>query len=227
MLQRHDEENWIQKLLPYAVGFFLFVMPAIRAVLEARKQQREKQRRAAEAPLEQAAGDESEGRSAWERLERGEELPGPPPLPPTVSRRVETRRVEERSLEEEGSLEDRPLAELGPSLPSASLPQAREGAGDEEAQAEELVLRREREEFARQEQVAAAEYAAASPLRSEVAPVAASAVAPEAKVARPARRVGRSEQLLFPASGLADRRAELRRAILLREVLGRPVSMRE
>ncbi len=194
MLQRSEPglAQWIQEHLgPLLVAFFVFVLPAIRAVLAARKQR-------GEEPEPEA------GRKAWEDLLQGRETQ-PPPLP-----RPEP--VEEESLED------------NPPTPMVDLPSASASESEDESQAEEYVAARERQESERQEQVAAAEYVASSPYRPDVAPRPASAVPIVAlpKAAAPSA----AEVWLFPTTPARDRRAALRRAIVLREVLGPPLALR-
>jgi hypothetical protein len=206
-----DLGELIQKYLgPAVVGFFVFVLPAIRAAQTAKKE-REALKRRAEERGPSPPGEAREGRQAWQDLLQGRGSPpsAPPPLPRSTG--------EEESLEESSPP---PLVDL----PSSRLPSAAEGEGDEEQSAEELVARREREEASRQVEVAAAEYAAASPYRAEVAPQAASAVP---VVTRPrAAPKGAAEVWLFPIEPARDRRAALQRAIVLREVLGPPLGLR-
>ncbi len=200
MLQRSEPglAQWIQEHLgPLLVAFFVFVMPAIRAVLAARKQREELKQRGAEPEPEA-------GRKAWEDLLQGQET-RPPPLP-------------KPEPAEEESLED------SPPTPMVDLPSASATESEDESQAEEYVTARERQESERQEQVAAAEYVASSPYRPDVAPRPASAVP---IVALPKAAVpGAAEVWLFPTAPARDRRAALRRAIVLREVLGPPLALR-
>lgn len=223
MLQRNegfDLGELIQKYLgPAVVGFFVFVLPAIRAAQTAKKEREALKRRERDRGVE-PTGSKQEARQAWDDLLQGRGAPpaAPPPLPqrsriPAAEPEV----AEEESLEEHAPP---PLAEL----PSSRLPSAREGEGDEEESAEEFVAQREREEATRQVEVAAAEYAASSPYRTDVAPQAASAVP---IVSRPkAAPKGAAEIWLFPLEAAPDRRAAMRRAIVLREVLGPPVGLR-
>ncbi len=200
MLQRSSSglAQWIQEHLgPILVAFFVFVLPAIRAAIAAKKQRAEPKERGEEP--EPAAG-----RKAWEDLLEGRGAT-PPPLP-----RPEP--VEEESLED------------NPPTPMVELPSASAAESEDETQAEEYVAARERQESERQEQVAAAEYVASSPHRPEVAPRPASAVPIVAlpKSAPPSS----AEAWLFSTAPARDRRTALRRAIVLREVLGPPVGLR-
>lgn len=235
MPQAPDELEWFQRLLskalPYAVAFFLFVLPVIRALREQRKQQAAARKRAEQRPLEESSTPEPGATPTWKELLEGSvqrETPPPVPAPPPVSR-VPTLQPEvaPRDYDDEPSLEEvppPPLVALESELPSRGRDFAPSEVEDE-SRAEELELARERAEAARQQQVAAAEYAAASPYRGEVAPAPASAVAP-AQPAAPARRSARDE--LFGSGGGAEgRRAALRRAIVLREVLDGPLALRE
>lgn len=196
--------EWIQEHLgPLVVAFFVFVLPAVRAAFAARKQREElKQRTPGAGPAEP-----SEGRQAWKDLLEGR-TQAPPPLP---------RQMQAPEPVEEESLEDNPPPAM------VELPSARATEPAEE-DAEKYVAARERQEFERQEQIAAAEYSASSPYRADVAPQAASAVP---IVSRPAAApIGAAERWLFPTTPARDRRAALRRALVLREVLGPPVGLR-
>ena len=235
MPQSPDELEWFQRLvskaLPYAVGFFLFVLPVIRAIREQRKQQAEARRRAAARPVEEEleeAGEElgDEGRApTWKDLLEGRaESAAPTPPPPAPVSRVPTQpEITPRDYDDEPSLEEvppPPLVALESELPSR-------GEVVDESRAEDQELERERAEAERQVQVAAAEYAAASPYRAEVAPREASAVPPAATAAQPAPGVRRSaRQILLASDAPAERRAALRRAIVLREVLDPPLALR-
>jgi len=193
-----DPLQWIQEHLgPILVAFFVFVLPAIQAALKARKQKAELEQRG-EAP------DASAGRKVWEDLLEGRGST-PPPLP------------RPEPVEEE-SLEDTPQPAMV-ELPSASATES-----EDESEVEEYVAARERQESERQEQVAAAEYVASSPYRPDVAPRPASAV-PTVTLAKPPVP-GAAETWLFPTEPARDRRAALRRAIVLREVLGPPLALR-
>jgi len=198
----------IQKYLgPAVVAFFVFVLPAIRAAATAKKQREELKRRTLERG-EAPEGEAPAGRQAWEDLLQGRGA-SPPPLPAS---RTEPEPVEEESLED------------NPPPPLVGLPSASATEPEPESSAEEFVAARERQEFQRQEQIAAAEYVASSPYRPGVAPEAASAVP---IVSRPlASPPSAAERWLFPKEPARDRRAALRRAIVLREVLGPPVGMR-
>lgn len=210
MLQRPSGSpmgEWIQEHLgPLVVAFFVFVLPAVRAALAAKKQRAEQAQGRAPEP----AGEVSEGRQAWKDLLEGRtQAPAPPPLP---------RQMQDPEPVEEESLDDNPPP------PMVELPSARATEEPAEAEAEQYVAARERQEFERQEQIAAAEYNASSPYRADVAPQAASAVP---IVSRPAAApIGAAERWLFPTAPARDRKAALRRAIVLREVLGPPVGLR-
>jgi hypothetical protein len=221
VLQRPGEidlSELIQKYLgPAVVGFFLFVLPAIRAARAASKQREELKKRTLEGGAE-APGEASAGRKAWEDLLQGRDAAPPAPPPAPVPRSRVPPRVEPAEMVEEESLEDNPPPPLV-ELPSAT---ATEPAA--ESSAEEFVATRERDEAARQVEVAAAEYEASSPYRAEVAPRPASAVP---IVSRPAPAAqGAAERWLFPTEPARDRRTALRRAIVLREALGPPVALR-
>ena len=223
MLQRPASSSpleWIQDHLgPIVVGFFVFVLPAIRSALAAKKQREELKQRT----LERGApppGTEADGKRSWKDLLEGRtaepQAPAaPPPLPPRS--RIPPQRLEPEAAEEE-SLEDNPPPVL------VELPSKDARDPEPETSAEELVVARERAEEARQTAVAEAEYEAASPYRAEVGPQAASAV-PDVQPLVPVRPGGAS-RWLFPTEPARDRRAALRRAMVLREVLGPPVGMR-
>lgn len=201
-------EELIQKYLgPAIVAFFVFVLPAIRAAATAKKEREEQKRRTLErgsAPEDTAPS----GRKAWEDLLQGRGA-APPPLPPQSV---------EPDVEEEESLEDNPPPPLV-GLPSASAVEP-----EPESAAEEFIAARERQEAERQEQTAAAEYVASSPYRPGVAPEPASAVPVVTEAVRSAPSP--AERWLFPKEPARDRRAAIRRAIVLREVLGPPIGLR-
>jgi hypothetical protein len=201
-----DIGELIQKYLgPAIVGFFVFVLPAIKAAQTAKKQREELKRRGAPVP-----GEEPEGRQAWEDLLRGRGAT-PPAVPPPPPARAEPELVEEESLDD------------NPPPPLVGLPSASATESEDETQAEEYVAARERQETQRQEQIAAAEYVASSPYRKDVAPQPASAV-PIVALPKSAAR-GAAEIWLFPTEPARDRRAALRRAVVLREVLGPPIGL--
>ena len=222
MLQRSSPDSlvqWIQEHLgPILVAIFVFVLPAVRAAIAAKKQKDDLQRRGLDRP---AQPDPDEGRRTWEDLLEGSsEAPSPPPLPAPVrthSRVPEGADVHEESLAEESLEEHRPP-------PMVALPSGSATESADESEVEEYVAARERQESERQEQVAAAQYAAASPFRPEVAPRPASAV-PTVTLAKPPVP-GAAETWLFPTGPARNRAAALRRAIVLREVLGPPLSLR-
>ena len=217
MLQRPSGSpvgEWIQEHLgPLVVAFFVFVLPAIRAALAAKKQRAEAQQRGG-GQADTPAGGPSEGRQAWKDLLEGRAAT-PPPLPTS---RVPAPLPGPAEFAEEESLDDNPPPAM------VALPSANATEPPAEGEAEAYVAARERQEAQRQEQIAAAEYVASSPYRAEVAPQAASAVP---IVSRPsAAPPSTAETWLFPTTPARDRRAALRRAVVLREVLGPPVGMR-
>src|SRR6185369_11265817 len=94
--------------------------------------------------------------------------------------------------------------------PMLEMPSGSATESEDESEAEAYVDARERQESERQQQVAAAQYTGARPLQPEVGapPVAA------------------SQSWLFPTEPARDRKTALRRAIVLREVLGPPLALR-
>ena len=204
--------EWLQSHLgPLVVGFFVFVLPAVKAALAAKKQRAES--KPVEPDDDEAEEDEDEvetqGQQTWKDLLEGRRQSTPPPLPT---------RMQVPEPAEEDSLDDNPPPAL------VELPSARSSESGAEEDAEAYVTARERQESERQEQVAAAEYVASSPYRADVAPSEASAVP---IVSRPAAAPqGAAERWLFPTTPARDRRAAMRRAIVLREVLGPPVGLR-
>jgi hypothetical protein len=197
VLQRSNPANlmqWLQEHLgPILVAIFVFVLPAVRAAIAAKKQKDELARRG-EAPPAESAG------RTWEELLEGSDET-PPPLPTPVPVPVPARGPE--FTEEESLEEHRPPPML--ELPSGSATES-----EDESEAEAYVDARERQESERQQQVAAAQYTGATPLQPEVA-------APPAAAA---------QSWLFPTEPARDRKTALRRAIVLREVLGPPLALR-
>jgi hypothetical protein len=204
--------EWLQSHLgPLVVAFFVFILPAVKAALAGKKQRAElKQGKRSEGDDDEAEEvEETQGQQTWKDLLEGRRQSTPPPLPT---------RMQAPEPAEEESLDDNPPPAL------VELPSARSSESGAEEDAEAYVTARERQESERQEQVAAAEYVASSPYRADVAPREASAVP---IVSRPAAAPqGAAERWLFPTTPARDRRAAMRRAIVLREVLGPPVGLR-
>jgi hypothetical protein len=109
--------------------------------------------------------------------------------------------------------------------------EAREGASDVEIVA--ASEKRERDELERQRaaarrpaEVAREEYAASSSLRDDVEPVPVPVFDAPAPGAEPDARPPLSARGLLGGAAGADRRGALRRALVLNEVLGRPLALR-
>lgn len=204
-----DLGEFLQGLFKFAVFGFLFILPVIKSILEARKQRQQAQQQGRSSPVEDLAEEdiELEGKRAFEALERGE-ASSPPPLvrsaeaqPPRIpSYSAEPSEAPERSLEnevfEERSLEERsleeqtlePLAKLeGPNRLSSNVEGVSlEGEGD-------------------------------AP-QGQLLGVGAQMETHDSE--RPTPTVK-----LFGQG--ATRRASLRQAIVMREVLGRPLALRD
>jgi hypothetical protein len=221
MFQRRSPEglpDWIGELVKWAILAMVFLGPIAKSLIETFKQRRA----AAAKAREQGLGAEParEGRAAWDELLAGR---GTPPAARAPAARPPPPVVEDEEDDEDEPLARPSTADFG-ELPSSSVPPLPPGVQDEEDLVEEQVAERERAEFERQQQVAAAEYAASSPYRKKVEPLPASAVAP-APAPAPAP-LGPAERWLFPAAAARNRKAALVRAIVLREVLGPPVALR-
>jgi hypothetical protein len=206
-----DFKEFIEGLLKFLVFGFLFILPVIKSILEARKQRAEQERkRSWSQPEDEPAADvESEGQRAFEALSRGEPVapaPAAPAQPPPLVLRQEARQdsrpenydrersfdaqaSEEPSVIEERSLEDQSLQPLAELATPASL------AGNVEGQCLEE---------------------AAAP-QGQLLAVGAQMETHDSAQKPAALR-------LFARSG--DRRAALREAIVLREVLGPPLALR-
>lgn len=217
MLQRPGQDEapqWLALLMKWGILAFVFVAPIVKGLIETLKQRRS----AAQKAREQGTSAEPapSGRAAWDELVRGRSAPPAQRVPPPAPARAEE------------ADEDQPLAEPTPppfvDLPSRSIPPLPPGVQDEEDEVEEEVAERERAEFQRQEQVAAAEYAASSPYRKKVEPLPASALAPVPAPA--AARPSTAERWLYPKAPARSPREALARAIVLRELLGPPVALR-
>ncbi|MBK7643726.1 MAG: hypothetical protein IPJ19_11885 [Planctomycetes bacterium] len=204
MFQRHGEPGLDELLRKYVgpalVGFFVFVLPAIRAAMAGKKQRDElRQRKLGRSGAPEPEEEPQPGVDAWEELMRGRReaaRAAPPPLP-TVSRipAPEPQRPA--------------LVELPTStLPSASEEETEEGLEDEETLAEQVLADRARERERLRDPAVAAFSAVPVVQRNPVVGPAAAA------------------EWLFPGDEKGDRSAALRRAIVLREVLGPPVALR-
>jgi hypothetical protein len=230
-------EEWdLERILTLLAGAaVIFGGPLIKSILESRG----KSRGAADPNARRAAREkEAEGRRAFEELMRGREPTAPPLVNPTPSTPSRTERASDaraaKSAAKSASA-PKPLAEMRemPATPlSGSELDAEEGATDEQIVAR--TERRERDELERQraerataEAIAHAEYAAASSLRENVEPVPVQALrAPAATPAAAASSAG-GPRPLFDFRPATDRRAALRRALVLNEVLGAPVTERD
>lgn len=198
-----DFGDFIQGALKFIVFGFLFVLPVIKSILEARKQRAEQERkRSWTQPVEDGEQDiESDGRRAFEALERGEattRAPAQPIQPPPLvvqqenydrERSFDAQAAEEPSEASERSLEDQPLKPLVELATPAQLASNVEGQCLEESSAPQGQLL---------------------------------AVGAQMETHDTAPRVAPTR--LFQAGG--DRRAALRQAIVLREVLGPPLALR-
>lgn len=202
-----DLGELVEGLFKFLVFGFLFILPVIKSILEARKQRAEQERKRAWTRTEDEpeADLESEGQRAFEALERGEaparetvsRVPVPAEPPPLVvqqenydrQRSFDEQAVEEPSAVEERSLEDQPLKPLVELSTPMQLAGNVEGQCLEEAEAPQGQL-----------------LAVGAQMETHDASP------------RPARTK------LF--GGGTDRRAALRQAIVLREVLGPPLALR-
>lgn len=236
--------------IKFVVFFFVVVLPILRTIHEAVKTRNEESRRRAEsgAPATEVEdggeADGDEARRAFEALMRGEEParePAPPPIPvaapavEAVSRRVERGRAgdlhrEARESELPGQIEER-LETRGDEARSSegeSYEEELEARGLAQPDEEELATaenrRRIDEERARREAFLRAERESAAGRRVSVSSGAMTSFELESKppeLATP--RTARAER----AAKLLGTRADLRRAVLAAEVLGRPSALRE
>ncbi len=203
-----DVGDLIKKIINGLVVFVFIGLPIVKSILESRKQEKEKQRRASvetEAPPV-----EERARPTWEELLRGEvESPPavPPPIPPSAQSPVSR-------VPSTGSLVD--LESSAPPMLSEENLES-EGASDEEAIAQEAIERREREELARQQEIVRRQREAASSMRESVEPVYTAGV--DLAAARPAPALARA------ASRSRIPRTELARGVVMAEILGAPVGL--
>jgi hypothetical protein len=236
--------------IKFVVFFFVVVLPILRTIHEAVKTRNEESRRRAEsaAPAteveEDIDADGDEARRAFEALMRGEDparAPEPPPIPApapaveAVSRRVERGRagdLHREARESEQSTEVAQRRELrgaeARSSEGESYEEELETSGVPQPDEEELAMaehrRRLEEERARREAFLRVEREPASGRRATVSAAAMTSFEHDAKHAEPApRRPARAER----ATKLLGTRADLRRAVLAAEVLGRPSALRE
>jgi hypothetical protein len=198
-----DLGDFLSGALKFLVFGFLFVLPVIKSILEARKQRAEQERkRSWTQRVEEDEQDiESDGRRAFEALERGETstrapaLPAEPP-PLVVQQKsydrepsFDAQAVGEPSEVAERSLEDQPVKPLVELATPAQLASNVEGQCLEESRAPAGQLL---------------------------------AVGVQMETHDTAPRVAPTR--LFQGGG--DRRAALRQAIVLREVLSPPLALR-
>ncbi|MEY2807787.1 MAG: hypothetical protein RIR65_2204 [Planctomycetota bacterium] len=238
--------------IKFVVFFFVVVLPILRTIHEAVKTRQAESRRRAEsgAPATEveeggdADADGDEARRAFEALMRGEDparAPAPPPIPAAapavevVSRRVERGRAgdlhrEARESELPGQIEER-LETRGDEARSSegeSYEEELEARGLAQPDEEELAAaenrRRIDEERSRREAFLRAERESAAGRRVTVGSAAMTSFELDKKpVETAATRPARAER----ATKLLGTRADLRRAVLAAEVLGRPSALRE
>ena len=235
MLLVPDDSHWFQRALQFAAVFFFVVLPIVRSIIAARKQQAAGKTTDSDADAdddeeedERSETPEEAGRRRFEALLRGER---PVPTPPAATV-VPVSRVRTVSRASDSSREIAApgrMVELETGLSPAETERdvARRELAEEESDRSlpAELARAEERELARQREVAAAEYAASSSQRAEVEPVPASAIDPAAPP--PASRPGARERWIFPSTPATDRRATLQRAFVLQEVFARPVALRE
>ena len=219
MFQRNSPPelpDWVNQLVKWGILAVVFVAPIVKGMIETLKQRR------AAAEKARAGGSEpesaAEGRQSWKDLVAGRSTP------PPISRVPAPRSIQAPAEMEAAETLVEPPPPPFVELPSRSIPPLPAGVQDEEDLVEEQVAERERAEFQRQEQVVAAEYAAASPYRKSVEPLPASAV--EAAPGPAPSAPGPAERWLFPPTRARNRREALVRAMVLRELLGPPVALR-
>jgi len=216
--------DWLVKIL--GVGIFVG-LPLIKSIVQSREKSKED---AQKEGRRAARSKESEGRRAFEQLMRGEPSAAPLPIPPVVppasdstARGAQRAATAARRLSDLEGMPERPL--------TGAEFEAQEGLPERELV--EVVEQRKREEQRRQEaelrvpeKIAREEYAAASSLREDVAPVPVEVF--RTPSFDPARATSSSDVArgLFGSGRGADRRAALRRSLVLNEVLGRPVALR-
>ena len=237
-----DPASWFQRALQFGAVFFFVVLPIVRSIVNARKQQAAGKagRASADEDEEDGSDDEPEsersptpeelGRRRFEALLRGERPEQTPATPELIAAPVSRVPVTTRAAD--SSLEAPPagrLVEFDTGLsPAETERDVDRRERDEEAADRSLpaeLARAEERELVRQREVAAAEYAASSSQRADVEPGRASAVDPSAPP--PPAPTGARERWLFPKSAASDRRAALQRAFVLQEVFARPVALRE
>jgi hypothetical protein len=233
-----SEEPDLGNVLLWIVAAVVFIGgPLIRSIREARgKSRTEPDESSRRAKHDRAL----EGRRAFEELLRRGTMPAPPPLtdaPPPAARRA----PDDSSQARGRSAAKKALTKIE-ALPPAPLTrpefEAEEAATDEAIAAR--VKSRDRAELERQaveriapQEIAREECAASSSQREGVEPVPAEAVrAPASETASgrvppAASRRPFSGSSVLSGAGVGDRRADLRRALVMNELLGRPVALRE
>lgn len=230
-----DLVDWILKIV---IGVFFVGIPLVKGIL----QSREKAKQEAQPDGRRAAREkEIEGRRAFEELMRGEPTMAPPPVPdsppraPSRAAEAVTARAAEAAARGTRAVAPKPLTEreeISATPLTGSEFEAQEGAPEADLAAE--VERRDRDELRRQEvelripeEIAREEYAASSSLRENVEPVPVEVFRAPALEVAGAPSTSEASRRLLGAGGGADRRTALRRALVLNEVLGRPVSARD
>jgi type IV secretory pathway VirB10-like protein len=213
-----DVSALIKKLINGAVVFFFIGLPILKGLLESRKQRKAKEQQ--RAPAEPTASTTTEpARPSWEELLRGD-VPTepiattPPPLPTTMQpgSRVPTT----------GTLVS--LDKAAPQMLSEENLES-ESESDEETLAEEAIARREREEFARQQETARRQRESASSLRASVEPVYVAGVDLATPRAADLTTAAAPSALERRATRGRMPRASLARAMVMSEILGPPVGL--
>lgn len=203
----------LDKIGPFLVVFFFFIVPIIRTIRESRAQKRAAKDRG-EPVGDPATGDDA--RKAWDDLMRGDApTTSAPPVPPPI---VTAGRIEPVEPIEPGA-RTAPLAGRLSDLAPVPTEDEEEATLDEEASARETNERALREEFERRAAFLRKERESAA--RKTVAPLDMSTLAPQVEEPAPPARVSSSG--LAPGSS----RADWRRALIAAELLGRPVALRE
>jgi hypothetical protein len=226
---RSGEADLIDLLIKIGAGLFFIGIPLIKGILQAREKAKEEALKSARRPARERDAD---GRRAFEELIRGGTTLAPPPVPTVppplpaaeLSRRIAPGGTATRPLTQREELPAQPL--------TGSEFEAEEGAPEAEIIThvelrERAELKRQEEELRLAEKIAREEYAASSSLRADVAPVPVEVFrAPALEVARSPSSSDAARRLLGVGGG-ADRRAALRRALIMNEILGRPVATRD
>jgi hypothetical protein len=235
LLQRGDGS--LGRLITILTVVFIVVVPLIKAVREALAKARELAEKSPDT-----FGRDSEARKRFEALLRGEELPDAPPpprSPPRAAAPPVIKEARERAVQDVAEARrppaKKPLVVLD-EIPARPLSgpelEAREGASEPEIAADRT--RRERDELERQRvaalqpaQIAREEYAASSSQREEVAPTPVAVFDAALAASEPAGRASAAARRWLGAAADTDRRGALRRALVMNEVLGRPLGLRD